>query len=748
MAAENKIELVSLDELYPRADFITIHTPLTSDTRKMFNDETFAKCKDTLRIVNCARGGIIDEQALLRALEAGTVAGAALDVYETEPPPAETKPVLEHPLVVCTPHLGASTAEAQEKVAQEIAQSFVDAFEGRRISGVVNSKILAELASRKDLHPYVDLSERMGSLQAQLIFGNLKHIEIETVGQTLKGGTGILMAALLKGVLSQMIEESVNLINAPHLAAEFGIKVTEKHTHSAKHLHGNNIKVTFKTDKGTRSLTGIVDRTGTPRLVEVDKFQMHLDLEGHSLFWSNIDKPGCISRITSILGENSVNISSFSLGRESIGGRAIGVLNVDSAVNDDVIDQLTCTGDLIYSVHTYLPPLGTEAADDADGSKPTARPNSACFGSGPVKKFPGYDFAKLPSRNLGRSHRSALGLDTLQQVIGEQARLLKIPRDYYVGIVPASDTGAFETAMWSMLGQRPVDICYWDSFGKGWYTDAVKELKLDNIREFKADYGELPDLTKTNADHDIVFTWNGTTSGVKVPDGGWISADRKGLTFCDATSAVFAMDMPWDKLDVTTWSWQKALGGEGAHGMLVLSPRAVERLNTYTPAWPLPKLFRLTKNGKFCDDVFTGKVINTPSMLAVEDALLALDWVDSIGGLESMKSISEANLHVVEEFVEANEWIHFLAQDKTIRSNTSVCLTLDLEPAQVKELVKLLESENVAYDIGAYRDAPPGLRIWCGSTVETADVAVLMEWLKWAYNEVRNDAKEAGAQQE
>jgi len=294
-------------------------------------------------------------------------------------------------------------------------------------------------------------------------------------------------------------------------------------------------------------------------------------------------------------------------------------------------------------------------------------------------------------------------------------------------------------AMWNVLGERPVDMCYWESFGKGWFGDAASHLELKDVTEYSADYGHLPDLSQTNPDHDICFTWNGTTSGVCVPNADWISSDRTGLTLNDATSAVFAMDIEWSKVDVTTYSWQKVLGGEGAHGMLILSPRAVERLENYTPEGrALPKIFRMVKKGKIDSALFTGATINTPSMLAVEDYVDALKWVDSVGGLPGLIARSQANLAVIEQFVDENEWISFLAEDKAIRSSTSVCLSLDMEPAEVKALVSLLEAEDVAYDIGSYRDAPPGLRIWCGATVEAEDVAAMMPWLKWAYHECKN----------
>ena len=324
----------------------------------------------------------------------------------------------------------------------------------------------------------------------------------------------------------------------------------------------------------------------------------------------------------------------------------------------------------------------------------------------------------------------------MARACADTAEILGLPEGYRVGVVPASDTGAVEMIMWSVLGARPVDVCAWESFGSGWLTDVTKQLKLDKVTTHLADYGLLPDLTQTNPDHDIVFTWNGTTSGVKVADADWISDDRAGLTICDATSAVFAMELPWEKLDVVTYSWQKVLGGEGAHGMLILSPRAVERLENYTPAWPMPKIFRLTKAGKLIEGIFRGETINTPSMLCVADYLDGLDWIRSIGGLKGAIAKSENNLSVIQTFVNDRKWIHFLAQAPDQISNTSVCLTLDLKPDQVKQMVKLLDTEAVAFDIGAYRDAPAGLRIWCGATVERSDLEALMPWLDWAYEYV------------
>lgn len=368
--------------------------------------------------------------------------------------------------------------------------------------------------------------------------------------------------------------------------------------------------------------------------------------------------------------------------------------------------------------------------------KPTQKPANPNFSSGPCSKRPGYDVKNLDLSTLGRSHRAAIGKVALERVCVETAEILGLPEGYRVGVVPASDTGAVEMALWSLLGSRPVDVFSWESFGQGWLSDILKQLKLENVNNYSADYGQLPDLTQASANHDIVFTWNGTTSGVKVPNADWIAADREGLTICDATSAVFAMDMPWEKLDVVTFSWQKVLGGEGAHGMLILSPRAVERLENYTPPWPLPKIFRLTKGGKLIEGIFKGATINTPSMLCVADYLDALEWVQSLGGAEAVVAKSEKNLDVIKQFVANNDWISFLAEDPATLSNTSICLSLDLEADKVKQVVKLLEQEGVAYDIGAYRDAPAGLRIWGGATVQSSDLEALMPWIEWAYHQV------------
>ena len=376
-------------------------------------------------------------------------------------------------------------------------------------------------------------------------------------------------------------------------------------------------------------------------------------------------------------------------------------------------------------------------------AKPAVKPDSPNFGSGPCKKRPGWTLDALSDGALGRSHRSALGKKKLKDSLVMTKELLGLPDDYHVGIVPASDTGAFEMAMWSMLGERPVEMCYWESFGKGWFGDATTQLKLEEkdggpgVVEHCADYGVLPDLSKTNFDNDVCFTWNGTTSGVRVPNADWIPADRSGLSLCDATSAVFAMDMDWSKLDVTTFSWQKVLGGEGGHGMLILSPRAVDRLETYTPDRPLPKIFRMVKKGKFDQSIFEGSTINTPSMLCVEDYLDALAWTKEQGGVSGLIERSEKNLKIVTEWVNENDFVDNLAVDPSTASCTSICLKFNgVDADQVKSMVSLLADENVALDIGAYRDAPAGMRIWGGATVENSDMEKLMPWLTWAYKTV------------
>ncbi|MEA2934139.1 MAG: phosphoserine aminotransferase [Variibacter sp.] len=380
-------------------------------------------------------------------------------------------------------------------------------------------------------------------------------------------------------------------------------------------------------------------------------------------------------------------------------------------------------------------------------TKPGVRPTTPHFSSGPCPKRPGWSLQVLTDALLGRSHRSKAGKAKLKRAIDLTREVLEVPADYHIGIVPASDTGAVEMALWSLLGARPVTLLSWESFGEGWVTDAVKQLKLQDVTVLRADYGDLPDLSTVDCDSDVVFTWNGTTSGVRVPDGDWIKADRKGLTICDATSAAFAQPLPWAKLDVVTFSWQKALGGEAAHGMLILSPRAVQRLESHTPAWPLPKIFRLTKGGKLNAAIFEGDTINTPSMMCVEDYLDALGWAKSVGGLKALIARADANTRALADWVTQTPWVEFLPQNPRTRSNTSVCLKVtdprvaalsaSDQVAFIKSFAGLLEKEGTAYDVAGHRDAPAGIRIWCGATVETRDVEALTPWLDWAFAEAK-----------
>jgi len=374
--------------------------------------------------------------------------------------------------------------------------------------------------------------------------------------------------------------------------------------------------------------------------------------------------------------------------------------------------------------------------------KPKIKTNRALFSSGPCAKYPGWDINDLDTTILGRSHRAKQPKNFIEYSINLTAELLELPKDYKVAIVPASDTGAFELAMWNLLGSRPIDVFAWESFGKGWVTDIINQLNLSNVNKIEAEYGFLPDLSKANPKNDIVFTLNGTTSGVKVPDLNWIDNNREGLTLCDATSGLFAQNVDWSKLDVTTFSWQKVLGGEAQHGMIILSPRAIDRINTYNPDWPMPKIFRIKKSGKVDESIFTGSTINTPSLMCVADYVSALEWAKKSGGLKKLIEIANSNLDIISQWVEKNNWISFLAQDKETISNTSVCLEFaskspdgdDLDTAALsKDIQKILEEEQIGYDIGAYRDAPPGLRIWVGATVEPQDVSILLEWIEWAY---------------
>ena len=739
---------VSLEELYAKSDIITLHVPKTKETSNLINKVTLSKCKKGVLIVNVARGGVINEVDLLEALVSGHCGGAALDVFSSEPPPPSSSLLLAHPNVICTPHLGASTAEAQINVAKDIAIQMVDAIEKKAFVGVVNASNLA-LLSRSDLAPFASMAESLGNLQAQVMTGKLLKVEVNCQGPVVSEASvsTILKTSVLKGLLSHTHgASSVNYINAVLLGEKLGIELTVKT--SPKSLNYTNlVTVTFTTETESRSMSGSIFINDEARLVDMDGFSIDVALRGSLIFFNNQDKPGVLNRITTVLGNAGINIANFALGRHGIGGEALGVLTVDSVVSPSVLSELHSLQNVrnvkIGNVDsTRITPRvslpSTTTGLSGDSGKPNVRPKSANFGSGPTKKRPGWELSALSNAALGRSHRSKLGKDKLKRAIDMTRSLLDLPKDYLCGIVPASDTGAYEMAMWALLGSRPVESVHFESFGGGWHADLTKQLKIATVNEHTAAYGKLPELSKVNTvDNDVCFTWNGTTSGVMVPDANWISSERKGLTLNDATSAIFSQKVDFLKCDATTYSWQKVLGGEGAHGMLILSPRARERIETHTPKWPMPKIFRLANKGKLEEGIFAGETINTPSMICVEDYLDALTWAEKEGGVAGLSKRSNENLAVIEHFVSENSWCKFLAKEKEYRSNTSVCLELDLSKEKVQNLVKLLEKENVAYDIGSYRDAPPGLRIWCGATVDTEDVYILTQWIKWAYTAVQ-----------
>jgi phosphoserine aminotransferase len=769
VARQDGITSVTLDQIYELSDYISLHTPKTPETSNLINSTTLAKCKQGVKLINVARGGIINEADLLVALQSGKVGGAALDVFTSEPPAEAVKTLLTHPNVICTPHLGASTREAQENVAKDIAVQIADALESKAFNGVVNASNMSFL-SRPDLMAYTSIAERLGLLHSQLMTGKLEKITIVLQGRLVSDPSvaAALRTAVLKGLLTVTQGEGVvNYVNTPFLAAQLGIEVVEQISPKSAN-YANTIKVVYDTlspttqEKETHSMIATVFDNTDARLVSIDGFKVDLNPRGEILLFNNTDKPGVLNKITNVLSKAGINIAHFGLGRHAVGGDALGVLILDTPPSAEVLEAMRALPNVrnvraasIPNVDVPTPRLATD--DDVASTlvsdersaigvisslppRPASKPSSANFGSGPTKKRPGWTLAALSDAALGRSHRSKLGKDKLKRSLDLTRDILQLPKDYHVGIVPGSDTGAFEMAMWTLLGPKPVDSVHFESFGTGWNTDLLKQLKLKNVVEHTADYGVLPDLSKTKKDHDIIYTWNGTTSGVMVPNADWIKADRTGLTLCDATSAIFSQPVDIAKNDVITYSWQKVLGGEGAHGILILSPQAVARLESYVPPWPLPKIFRLTKKGKFMAEIFQGDTINTPSMLAVEDYIDALTWANSIGGVEGLTAKANQNLKIVEDFVEENKsWISFLAKDKAVRSNTSITLQLDLSKDQVKAVTALLEKERVAFDIGSYRDAPPGLRIWGGATVEAEDMAILMQWLKYAYFMVKNN---------
>ncbi|KAJ0395777.1 hypothetical protein ATCC90586_003756 [Pythium insidiosum] len=784
-AKAHGVEPVALAELFARSDYISLHVPLNTNTKELVNEQRLALCKDGVKLINGARAGLIDHAALLSALESGKVGGVAFDILPPPSPSDVWSALLAHPNVIVTPHIGALTTDAQQKVARDLAYKLNDALAGKSFKGVVNAPNI-DFGRREEHLPFLSLAEKLGSMQAQLMSDSrLARVLVISEGRRLTSEdlSGQLVSGVLKGLLSHMLEEEVTFANAKQLGEIMGIQVVEhKHEEVPSSSFANLLTVVFESEGGaTTKISGTVFGKSQLRLVGFNDLSMDAIPSGSMLLFSNNDEPGVLCSVTSVLAQNEINIGCFGLAREDLGGHAVGVLNVDDPIPDHVIDELEALGKVANVRRVNLLELQAtpgsrwerflqpkdddatangddgavdagQAAAEGDGvtvvvrhKKPAVKPASPNFGSGPCKKRPGYSLAKISDVCLGRSHRSALGKGLLEEAIIRSKKILGLPEDYLLGIVPASDTGAFEMAMWNMLGPRPVDVCYWESFGQQWFKDATTELRLENVTELSAPFGEIADLSKTNPAHDILFTWNGTTSGVRVPNADWIASDREGLVFNDATSAAFAMDMPWDKIDVCTFSWQKVLGGEGAHGVLILSPRAVERLESFVPEnRPMPKIFRLTnpKTGKLAKGIFEGSTINTPSMLCVEDYLDALRWAESVGGVPGLMAISQRNLKVVEDFVRDNSrWIRFLAANKEIRSSTSVCLQFDgLSKDEVKQLTKLLEREQVAVDINSYRDAPPGIRIWCGATVETKDLEALMPWIKWAYHEVKAQA--------
>lgn len=631
-----------------------------------------------------------------------------------------------------------------------------DILDGGEYRGVVNAPDLSVIHKVPGAKPFVLLCERIGSMHGQLLGTNkVASINISLQGKDIADSriTEVMKSAVLKGVLGVLSAEPVTYVSASSLADELGLQVSVSMSDQnlGSSSVANSISVELEVEgflNMTRSIRGTVFGQNDIRVTEIDGFSISVPTVGNLLLFNNKDQPGVLKGLVEKVAAAGCNIAHFSLGRKEQSKKAMGALVLDTKLSSDALSELrknqTVSNVVQLEFESVLDPIFRVKSNNDNGNnnlnivginKPTIRPLNPEFSSGPCKKRPGYSLNNLRTEVLGRSHRSSLGKNRLKKAIEDTKRILGLPKDYLCGIVPASDTGAFEMSMWSMLGSRPVDVCYWESFGKGWKDDIVKHLKIPNVREFKADYGYLPNLSETSSDHDILFTYNGTTSGVRVPNLDWINENRKGLTFNDCTSAAFAMDIDWSKTDVSTYSWQKVLGGEGAHGMLILSPRAIERLETFKPDRPLPKIFRMTKTEKdgsvkVDKNIFVGDTINTPSMLCVEDYIDALEWADSIGGLEGLMNKSHKNLAVIQDFVSKNDWITFLAKDSSILSNTSVCLELKLNKDQVKKFVTLLQNENVAYDIGSYRDAPDGLRIWCGATVEESDLIALMPWLK------------------
>ncbi|CAM9670769.1 unnamed protein product, partial [Scytosiphon promiscuus] len=786
------IEPVSLDELFARSDFISLHTPLTPETRGLIGTTNIEKCKDGVRIINCARGGIIDPVALVDALNQGKGGGCVGCRLVSMPhdllrPPSSillSSVLFRFSTAPCFAGCRGFSGRVPQRAAAARADGAHHTPEGRVLASPRRVHARCSGAGGEGhRHPDVRRPRRRrvrGRAQRPQ-HGRRAQVEADVLrvsrgengrspGAAARAGEGAsnrvtlhgkslgvpemagpMSAAVIKGALNLLLAQEVNYVNAAAVAKDTGLAIEVAFSERDPKGYLNGLTVEFEIDgvlNGRRMMTGTCFGTDT-RVVDVDGLEIDFNPTGNMLMFNNPDSPGMLRAVAAILGDGGINIASFALGRVRTGGVAMSCLNLDTPCTEEMLEEIRKIPDIRNVVQASIdstedPSFRLDADETAQGQvygtpMPPDKPQHPEFSSGPCKKRPGWSASKLKSESLGRSHRSKVGKARLKYAIEESKRILGIPDDYLLGIVPASDTGAYEMAMWSMLGPRDIDSCHWESFGKGWHGDAMTHLGLkDRVTEHTADYGHLPDLTQTNPDSDILFTWNGTTSGVKVPNGDWISDDRKGLTFNDCTSAAFAMDIPWNKCDVSTYSWQKVLGGEGAHGVLVLSPRAVERLESFTPDRPLPKIFRMVKKGKVDRSIFDGSTINTPSMLCVEDYIDALQWCDTVGGLNGLIKRSEANARVINKFCGERDWIRNLAQDPATASNTSVCLTLDLEKDQVKNMVGLLETEGVAFDVGSYRDAPAGLRIWCGATVEKEDVEALMPWLEWAYTEAKS----------
>ncbi|KRX10408.1 Pyridoxal phosphate-dependent transferase [Pseudocohnilembus persalinus] len=752
-AEDYGLNLVTLDKIYEQSDFITVHTPLNNNTKNLFNKNSLQKCKKGVKLINCARGGIINEEDLLEALEKNQVGGAALDVFSEEPPKSPIlKRLISHKKVVSTPHLGASTGEAQVKVAQSIAQQISEAFLGQSLFGVVNAPVGYELAMNPGFQPYIALGQKIGSFQGQMMEQSfsVKKIEIQYFGEFLQRSAQVVTSAVLAGLLNSFQGDvKYNLMNSQVQAANLGLQI-QQNFNPEHSITKNVIGVIFEGEvngvKLQKKLLGsCYGANKDSYLIGIDDYEVFLPLDGHILVEKHQDTPGVLADTTRIMAQNNYNIQNLYLGRNKIDGTAISGVQVDRPISEEIRGLIQNTNHVNQAYKIHINKVTFKFSSKQKIEKPNQKPQNPNFSSGPCSKHPEFDLKNFALKDsmkvLGRSHRSKLGKQRIALALEKTRKILNIPENYKIALVPGSDTGAVEMAMWSMLGPKTVDVAYWESFGKGWYTDVKDHLKLKCNKISTDNYGELPDLSQVNPKNDLVFVYNGTTSGVKVKNLDFISENREGLVIADCTSGIFAQNIgPYSKIDVLTFSWQKVLGGEGGHGILILSPKAVERLESYKPERPLPKIFRMTKKGKLDESLFKDSPINTPSMLCIEDYIDALEWVERQGGVKKIQEICDQNLKIVEDFVKQNKnWISFLAKDPEIRSNTSVCLAIDASSEQIKKINSLLENEGVAYDVNGYKDAPPSLRIWCGATVKGEDIRRALEWIKWAFQEVKQN---------